>query len=214
MPELTPVKKSWTPANHLWPLLGAGCLGIAVATSAWFAVSAWEERLDKTKFTNVAGDYATVLQNGLDQYLGKLLAVRAFYDASVEVDPDEFDLFTSQIAAGYDDAMRLVWAPRVTHDERAAFEGKQRELGHPDFSIRTWTLSNPMPVSPARAEYFPILYSTVASKRAATLGTDLDSEPTFPPRAGADRVRADGSDSEIFEHVGEAAPAGHQDLDR
>ena len=31
---------------------------------------------------------------------------------------------------------------------------------------------------PARQnEYFPILYSTVASKRAATLGTDLNSEP-------------------------------------
>jgi diguanylate cyclase (GGDEF)-like protein len=150
---------------------------VIVAASAWLAVSVWEERLAKTKFTNVAGDYATILQNGLDQYLGKLLAVRAFYDASVEVDADEFDLFTSQITAGYDDAMRLVWAPRVTSSERAEFERKQRERGHPDFSIRTWSLSNPMAVSPERDEYFPILYSTVASKRAATLGTDLNSEP-------------------------------------
>ena len=95
----------------------------------------------------------------------------------IEVDPDEFDLFTSQITAGYDDAMRLVWAPRVTRYERAEFERKQRERGHPDFSIRTWSLSNPMAVSPERDEYFPILYSTVASKRSATLGTDLNSEP-------------------------------------
>ena len=103
--------------------------------------------------------------------------MRAFYDASVEVDADEFDLFTSQITAGYDETMRLIWAPRVTRDERAEFERKQRERGHPDFSIRTWSLSNPMAVSPERDEYFPILYSTVASKRAATLGTDLNSEP-------------------------------------
>jgi CHASE1-domain containing sensor protein len=99
MPELTP-KRRWTPAGHLWPILGAACLGAIVAASAWFAVSVWEDRLAKTKFTNVAGDYGTVLQNGLDQYLGKLLAVRAFYDASHTVDASEFDLFTRQITAG------------------------------------------------------------------------------------------------------------------
>ena len=54
----------------------------------------------RTKFNNGAGDYATVLQNGLDEYLGKIIAVRAFYDASVEVDADEFALFTNQITAG------------------------------------------------------------------------------------------------------------------
>lgn len=178
MPELTPTKTRWPAGGQLWPILVAGCLGLVVAASAWLAVAAWEERLAKANFSNVAGDYAAVLQNGLDQYLGKLLAVRAFYDSSVEVDPDEFRLFTSQITAGYDDAMRLVWAPRITRSERAEFERKQRERGHPDFSIRTFSLTNPMAVSPERDEYFPILYSTVASKRSATLGTDLNSEPS------------------------------------
>ncbi|MGH9807317.1 MAG: CHASE domain-containing protein, partial [Terriglobia bacterium] len=177
MLELTPIKRQWQPIGHLWPLLGAACLGIAVAVSAWLAVSVWEERLANAKFNDVAGDYAAVLQSGLDEYLDKLRDTRAFYDASVEVDPDEFDLFTSQITAGHDDAMRLVWAPHITRYERAEFERKEREAGHPDFSIRTWSLSNPMAVSSERDEYFPILYSTVASKRSATLGTDLNSEP-------------------------------------
>jgi diguanylate cyclase (GGDEF)-like protein len=177
MPELAPVKSGWRPTRHIWPIIGAASLGVAVATASWFAVSVWEERLAKAKFTNVAGDYATVLQNGLDQYLSKILAVRAFYDASVEVDPDEFELFTNQIGAGYEETMRLVWAPLVTRDERAAFERKVRDRGHPDFSIRTWSLANPMAVAPDRDEYFPILFTTVASKRAATLGTDLNSEP-------------------------------------
>jgi CHASE1-domain containing sensor protein len=75
-------------------------------------------------------------------------------------------------------------------NERAEFERKLRELGHPDFSIRTWSLSNPMAVSPERSEYFPILYSTVASKRAATPGTDLNSEPA---RAEAIRRAREGN---------------------
>jgi diguanylate cyclase (GGDEF)-like protein len=177
MPVLTPVKRRWQPIGHLWPLLGAAGLGIAVAASAWFAVAVWEERLTRAKFNDVAGDYAAILQSGLDGYLDKLRDTRAFYDASVEVDPHEFDLFTKQITAGHDDSMRLVWAPYISRYERAEFERKQREAGHPDFSIKTWSLSNPMAVSPERDEYFPILYSTVSSKRAATLGTDLNSEP-------------------------------------
>jgi len=207
MTELTPVKRSWPSIRPLWPLIGAGCVGLAIAVAAWFAVSAWEDRLAKTKFTNVAGDYATVLQNGLDQYLGKILAVRAFYDASVEVDPDEFDLFTSHILAGYDDAMRLAWAPRITRDERAEFERKARERGHPDFSIRTWSLANPMAVSPDRDEYFPITYSTVSSARAATLGTDLNSEPV---RAEAIRRAREGNFMATAQGVQLRNPIGGQ----
>jgi CHASE1-domain containing sensor protein len=94
--------------SHAWPIVAAACLGLAVAVSAWFAVSIWEERLARAKFTAVAGDYASVLQNGLDDFLGKILALRAFYDSSVEVDPNEFSLFTSQINREHGDVMRLL----------------------------------------------------------------------------------------------------------
>jgi CHASE1-domain containing sensor protein len=66
--------------------------------------------------------------------------------------------------------------PRVTRDERAAFERQARAAGFNDFHITTWAPADPMAISPPRDEYFPILYSTVASKRTATFGTDLNSE--------------------------------------
>ncbi|HUU65951.1 MAG TPA: hypothetical protein VMW57_01545 [Methyloceanibacter sp.] len=53
--------------THIWPLLAVGALGVALAVAAWIAVSAWEQRLAKAKFYDVAGDYSTVLQNGLYQ---------------------------------------------------------------------------------------------------------------------------------------------------
>ncbi|HUW73376.1 MAG TPA: hypothetical protein VMW05_04975 [Methyloceanibacter sp.] len=81
--------------SQLWPLLAIGVLGLAVAGSAWIAVSVWEVRLAKAKFNDVAGDYATVLQNGLNEYLDKFKALRALYDASERVTRREFELFTS-----------------------------------------------------------------------------------------------------------------------
>ena len=123
---------------QVWPLLAVGLLGLAVVVAAWSAVSVWEERLARAKFNDVAGDYATVLQNGLNEYLDKIRALRAFYDASIEVDRREFALFTSQILAGYGDTMRLLWCPRVGRDERGAIERKARGNGLADFSIKAW----------------------------------------------------------------------------
>ena len=41
----------------------------------WVIASDWEERLAKAKFNDVAGDYATALQNGLDHYVADIYAV-------------------------------------------------------------------------------------------------------------------------------------------
>jgi hypothetical protein len=63
-----------------WPLAAVGLLGLVVAVAAWFAVSVWEQRLAKARFNDVAGDYQTALQTGLDQYVDEIAAVRFFYD--------------------------------------------------------------------------------------------------------------------------------------
>jgi diguanylate cyclase (GGDEF)-like protein len=177
MSDLPHIRRKWQPIGQFWPILAAGCFGLVVAISAWFAVSIWEERLARATFNDVAGDYAEILQNGLDEYVGKLLAVRAFYEASIEVDPDEFALFTGQILDGQTDRMRVIWCPRISRDERAAFEREQIEKGLSDYAIKSWALTGPSSPSPERDEYFPVLYTTAASKLPASLGFDLNSEP-------------------------------------
>jgi CHASE1-domain containing sensor protein len=62
-------------------LVAVGLLGLVSPPAAWITVSVWEERLAKARFIAVAGDYATVLQSGLNGYLDKIRALRAFYDA-------------------------------------------------------------------------------------------------------------------------------------
>jgi len=191
--------------GHSWPILAAACLGLAVAVSAWFAVSAWEERLAKANFNNVAGNYASVLQNGLNDYLDKILAVRAFYDASVEVDADEFELFTSRVLGTHGGKMRLIWCPRVTRDERAAFEHKAREKGLEGYTISTWSATGPLTLSPQRDEYYPILYSAGASKGASVLSMDVNSEPA---RSQAIQRARDGDTMATAENIVLRNPSG------
>ena len=107
MPDLPDVRRTWQSIGRFWPIAGAACFGLVVAIAAWLAVSIWEERLAKAKFYNVAEDYAAVLQHGLDEYLDKIIDVRAFFDASVDIDANEFALFTNRILAGRTDKMRV-----------------------------------------------------------------------------------------------------------
>jgi CHASE1-domain containing sensor protein len=71
----------------------------------------------------------------------------------------------------------VIWCPHVNRDERAEFERRQRARGLVDYSIKTWAMTGPSSPSPERDEFFPVLYSTTASKLPATLGMDLNSEP-------------------------------------
>src|SRR5262249_15611714 len=82
-----------------------------------------------------------------------------------------------QILDGQADTMRAIWCPYVARAERADFERKQIEAGLADYAIKSWRVSGPPPLSPAHDEYFPVLYSTTASKASATFGLDLNSEP-------------------------------------
>ena len=83
---------------QIWSLLAVGLLGLAVAIAAWTALSVWEERLARAKFNDTAGDYATVIQSGLDEYLDKIRALGAFFDASDSIDATEFGLFTTKFS--------------------------------------------------------------------------------------------------------------------
>ena len=72
MPDLSEYSRKWRPASHALPIVAAALLGLAVAVSAWFAVSVWEQRLARAKFNAVAGNYASILQNGLDDFLANI----------------------------------------------------------------------------------------------------------------------------------------------
>ena len=165
MADLSEGRRRWRSVR-----IGAACLGLAVAVSAWFAVSIWEERLARAKFNAVAGDYASILQNGMDDFLGGIYALRAFYDSSHLVDRNEFVLFTSQFNRSQGDILRLIWCPRVAREQRATFERAQREKGFPDFAIETWSLSNPPSVSPERDEYFPCFIRPLPPRRPRRWG--------------------------------------------
>lgn len=179
MHELAESTNKRPSLTHIWPLAVVAIFGLVIATAAWVAASDWEERLARAKFNDVAGDYATVLQNGLDHYVSDIYAVRAFYDASNFVDAEEFALFTNRIVGrhGHDTMMRLTWSPLVAGLERSEFVREQRAQGRDGFTIAKWGLAGPTQPELQRDKYFPILYATGPAHDSALIGMDLYSSP-------------------------------------
>ena len=207
-----------------WPLLAVGAFGLALALAAWIAVSVWERRIAFAKFNDIAGDYATALQHGLDHHVDDIAKVRAFYDASVSVDAEEFELFTSRILGGgirpiqdvdhqngHAFTTRIEWSPFVAGDHRTTFERQQRAEGRKDFSITRWSLTRQTRRQVPRSEYFPILYANGVANDASLIGMDLNSEPVRSDairRALATHQMAVAQGVHLHSHDHEGGPRG------
>src|SRR5688572_7274216 len=80
---------------HVWAGVAAAIVGVALSVAAWFAVCLREDRLAELELRERASGHAQILQNGINDNLGKLAAVRALFQASSsEVARGEFVVFS------------------------------------------------------------------------------------------------------------------------
>jgi CHASE1-domain containing sensor protein len=76
IPEMS-ARGLWRQRRHLLPTLMAAAIGMTLSTAAWFVVSLWETRHADLEFNAVAETHYRVLQNGINEYLNKLLTLVA-----------------------------------------------------------------------------------------------------------------------------------------
>ena len=73
--------------RHLVPILVAAIVGSVLSIAAWLVITDWEKRLAEQELSDVAADQTLALQNGIKEYLGKMFAVRALFNASEHGQP-------------------------------------------------------------------------------------------------------------------------------
>jgi diguanylate cyclase (GGDEF)-like protein len=156
--------------------VSAACVGIFLAVAAASVMSLWEERLAKTGFDAIAENHAMVLQNGLNEYLSKLGALRALFDADDDIPRHEFEIFAGSLLKSGAAIQTLSWVPIVKRDERETFEREAADDGLAGFRIKSMAADGTLPTAEAQDEYFPILYST-APRTNQIYGLDLRSQP-------------------------------------
>jgi diguanylate cyclase (GGDEF)-like protein len=156
--------------------VSAACVGIFLAVAAAAVMSLWEERLAKTGFDAVAENHAMVLQHGLNEYLSKLVALRALFDADDDIPRHEFEVFAGSLLKSSSAIQTLSWVPIVKRDERETFEREAAADGLAGFRIKSMGADRKLVTSEAQDEYYPIFYSTAPTTNQI-YGLDLRSQP-------------------------------------
>jgi diguanylate cyclase (GGDEF)-like protein len=174
--------------RRLWPfrthrrwviatLLIVGIVGIGLSVSTWKVVLDLEDRDANREFKVRASNHAALLQRGIDEYLSKLVAIRALFDGSpVQIDRGEFATYTSAITVNQTAIHNLSWVPRVDGAARKAHEQEAIREGLTDYRISD-DADGRLVTSPDRDEYFPKFFisgiAAAPSASTSVYGIDL-----------------------------------------
>jgi diguanylate cyclase (GGDEF)-like protein len=169
------------------PALIAACIGIVLSFAAAYAVGQWEERVTRAEFGAAAETEAIVMQNGLNEYISRLVALRTLFEsANEEITRSEFETFSGRLFEGHPGVLRIAWIPRVNRKERAEYEAAAIADGVSGYRIKSLGADGSIAMSPELDEYFPVLFST-EPKTSKIYGLDYRSDPDR--RATLERAR-------------------------
>ena len=150
----------------------AGC-GVAVSAAVYQAIKGHERRAVAAQFMRDASQCAQSIQLGMTQNTETILALKAFFNSLTHVDRDTFGAFARQLLSTHPHTEALEWVPRVTADEREAFEKQLSELdGVPDSSIKELDAQGGLVAAGQRPQYFPVQYVEPIERNRVALGFD------------------------------------------
>jgi diguanylate cyclase (GGDEF)-like protein len=162
---------------HVPALVAAG-VGLLLSLIAVCAVGRWEQRVAKVEFEGVAATELIVMQNGINEYLSRLVTLRALFEsANEDVTRSEFEVFTGRLFESHPGILRVGWLPRVNRKERADYEAAAANEGIAGYRIKTLAADDGLSPAPQSNEYFPVFFST-EPKTAMVYGLDYSTDPT------------------------------------
>ncbi len=158
------------------PAWVAAGIGLLLTLAAAYAVARWERRVTWTEFEGVAATQLLEMQNGVNEYLGRLVTLRTLFEsANEEVTRSEFEVFGSRLFENHPGVLRVHWLPKVYRKERAEFEAAAVSDGIPSYHFKS--LSNgTLSVAPDDEVYFPVFFST-ERKISPVYGMDYFTDP-------------------------------------
>jgi diguanylate cyclase (GGDEF)-like protein len=164
------------PARYLPALVTAG-IGLVLSLIASYAVGRWEQRVTKAEFEGVAATELIVLQNGINEYLNRLVTLRTLFEsANEEVTRSEFEVFSARLFERQPGVLRVGWLPKINRKERADYEAAAVNDGVAGYRIKSLASEGGIVPAPESNQYFPVFFSNEA-KTSSVYGLDYSTDP-------------------------------------
>ncbi|GAC1330895.1 MAG: EAL domain-containing protein [Bradyrhizobium sp.] len=169
------------------PALVAAGVGLLLSLAGAYAVGKWEARVTKAEFEGVARTQAIVMQNGMNEYVSRLVALRTLFEsANEEITRSEFETFSGRLFEQHPGILRVNWLPRMNRRERAEYEAAAIRDGISGYRVKSLGADGSVATAPQSDEYFPVFFSTEA-KTSVVYGLDYSTAPAR--RATLERAR-------------------------
>lgn len=154
-------------------------VGMALTTSIFLELRRSSREALERQFRFVATEQAQKIIEKFRNNLRDLDSVRRLYEGSLSVRRLEFRQFVTPILneGGF---LALEWLPRVTREQRAAFEATAQQEAWPGFEFKECDGPDRKARAADRPEYFPVYYLEPYAGNAAALG--CAPGPTHPMR--------------------------------
>jgi diguanylate cyclase (GGDEF)-like protein/PAS domain S-box-containing protein len=198
IPSRRIVGAEWWRGPHILPSAAAGVIGVILSLIAWFAVSAREDRLSQLDLDARTHSKVLGLQNGIDNYMGGLVALRALFEASDRaIGRQEFSSFSQSLQQGRTAILAFSWLPRILQSQRAAHELAAASEGLLHYQIKSVRAGGGLGPAAEKSEYFPVFYSTRESSASPLYGLDLNDggvrQETLERARDSDRLTTSAS---------------------
>jgi PAS domain S-box-containing protein len=152
-------------------------LSLALSLTIFVALRRLEDQNTQAAFHSAASGRLDALEINIRQTLDTIAALGGFFDASHEVERDEFARFTARLLEHQPTIQALAWIPQVPRNLRLAFEMAAQANGLPSFQFTDQSPQGEMGRAGQRPEYFPIFFVEPLKPSARALGFDLASDP-------------------------------------
>ena len=152
--------------------------GLALAWVIGAATARFEHDRYESAFQEAATARLAALGGSLNTTLEVAETIVSFFNASQNVDRDEFAIFVSHVLSEHGGIQAVEWIPRVTALERAGHEQLARSEGLGQYRITERDGGGALVIAADLPEYFPVYYLEPLVGNEAALGFDLASSPT------------------------------------
>ena len=171
------IERRRTSALLYRPALVAAGIGLLLSLVATYAVGRWEQHVIRVEFEGVASTELIEMQNGVNEYLSRLVTLRTLFEsANEDVTRSEFEVFGGRLFENHPGILRVGWVPKVNRKERADYEAAAVTDGVPGYRIKALAADGSLSPAPERNFYFPVFFSTEA-KTSMVYGLDYSTDP-------------------------------------
>lgn len=159
--------------SYWWRIGLTGVLGVIIALVSYLYGAALERDIQAREFQRLAQVQQQNAQELLRRSTRVLLAFRGFFAASQQVSREEYTRFAAEILANSPEIYAVHWAPKVTPQQRAAFEAELSSVQAVPLGIFDVDDASRGPHrAGSRAMYLPVQYSAPLAANLKVLGLD------------------------------------------